>query len=632
MLWSLPALMVNYVIRVFLVIFFSVACCTANSTVPTNAIPNWFTLENQLYQSPMDILEQLRSMDIESWTDKHKVQYFDLLSNAYVVLSDYPRAREAFDQGWLLKERAEPYTLVNLLTSKGYFKELEDDLEGAVADYHTALRIAEQSGSFDAMMVALNSLVSFYSFSQEQYDTALSYVERASQISQSVSREFLVADLYNYFGSILSYLGDPEGALKQYRIAEAIYLKLDNNVSLSTMLYNRALVHYESENYISALRTYQAFISKAENWGDPTAQFFGKMGIANSYSYLERFDQAYEAILEAESGLEFIVDNMYLFDFWTSVIYIAADVEDFEYAQEGVNQAEELLSVITEEDQTWYHSQLLDGRKYLAVMESDYELAYELSEELLWLQYDLLEREQEDAINELRINSENAMYQAETDRLANESRQQREIIAGQKQFQKILIFLLVTLLVSVIVLWVSLRRKLHQMRILQQYSAISESVKTSGQRVMENVASLMFDQSERRKIPLSVVIFDFSSMSDVREQFGEQAVEAANSWIKETLESEMREEDKCGQLSFGRYMMLLPGAETRLAKKHSDRMVQYFKDHTVPNWPAVSLDVSVGISERSRHDRNPNVLTHRATAAVDMAKDQGMFSIKVLAV
>jgi GGDEF domain-containing protein len=94
----------------------------------------------------------------------------------------------------------------------------------------------------------------------------------------------------------------------------------------------------------------------------------------------------------------------------------------------------------------------------------------------------------------------------------------------------------------------------------------------------------------------------------------------------------MREEDKCGQLSFGRYMLLLPGAETRLAKKLSDRLVQYFKDQAVPGWPAISLEVSVGISERSRHDRNPTVLTHRATAAVDMAKDQGIFSVKILAV
>jgi diguanylate cyclase (GGDEF)-like protein len=628
-LWEIIAIMYRSVLSVLLVALLFSGSAFAG---PTSSIPNWFKLEKKLFETPTEVLSQLTSLTIDSWTDKQKVQYFDLLAGAYLVLSEYELAREALNKGWVLKERAEPYTLVNMISTKAYFKEIDGDLEGAEADYHTALRVAEQSGSFDAMLVALNGLISYYSFTEEQYERALEFVERASIISKSVMREFLVGDLHNYFGSILSYLGDTEGAFKQYEIAESIYQKLKNNVSLSNMLYNRALLHDESEEYIPALRTYEAFIEKAELWGDPTAQFFGNMGKANSYSYLERYELAYSSIIEAQEALGFIVDNVYLFDFWSSLIYIAADVERFELAETAINEAESLVERMTESEETWYHSELLNGQKYVAKIQGDYENAFEYSESLRYLQYDLMLFEQEEAINLLRINSENAMYQSETDRLAAESRNQQEIIGAKNQIQQILMIVLVMFAVSIAVLVITLQRKARQMRILQQYSAISESVKTSGQRVMENVASLMFDQSERRKAPLSVVIFDFSSMQDVREQFGEQAVDDSNKWIKETLEAEMREEDKCGQLTFGRYMLLLPGAEARVAKKQSDRLITFFKEHEVPGWKDIHLEVSVGISERSRHDRNPNVLTHRASTAVDIARDHGVFSTKVLAV
>ena len=595
-------------------------------------VPNWFALENRLYENPLEVLNTLSDLEIDSWTDKQKAQYFDMLTTVHFVFSNFDAAEKALEQGWSLKERAEPFNLVNMMTSRAYFKELSGDLDGALGDYNTAMRLAEQSGSYDAMLLAVNALISFHSLSQENYETALELVERGSDLSASVMREYLVADLFNYFGSVLSYLGDNDGAFKQYSVAEDIYRKLNNNVGVSNVLYNRATLYDARENYISAIRAFQAFMAKADLWGDPTAIFFGNMGLANSYWYLERYDQAYNSIIKAQQHMTYIVDPVYLYDFWSTTGYVAIDVDDLALAEQSIEAIDALLPQISDAEQSWYHVDAVDLKIYLAYVQEDFETAYLLSEEARMLQYDLMQEEHLENISLMRIQSENAMFQTETDRLAAESRQQQEIIAAKNQLQQVLTVLLIMLGVSLVVLIITLRRKVQQMRILQQYSAISESVKSSGQQVMENVAGLMFEQSERKKSPLSVVMFDFPSLNDAREQFGQKAVDDARHWIQETLESELRDEDKCGQVSFGRYMLLLPGAETRLAKKQADRYVQFFKDNAVPEWPDLVLKVSAGISERSRHDRNPNVLTHRAATAVDMARDNGAFNIKILAV
>jgi len=309
-------------------IIFSVATfCIASLSCSDgfDTFPDWLALESRLLNEPNVVLKQLENTDISVWSDRQKVQYFNVLSDAYLIFSAYESAEKALQQAVLLKDSADPYTLINIITTKTYFKELEGDLVAAETEYLSALRVAEQSGSADAIILALESLINFYSLTNDDYGVALEYVERASALSQQVTREFLVGDLHNAYGSIMSYLGDTDAAFDQYGVAESIYLKHSNNVSLSTLTYNQAMLHEEAEDYISSLRAYQQFIEKAEKWGDPAAPFFGHMGMANNYSYLERFDQAYESVLKAESAIEYVVDSFYLFDFWNSVIYIASD-------------------------------------------------------------------------------------------------------------------------------------------------------------------------------------------------------------------------------------------------------------------------------------------------------------------
>jgi len=248
-------------------------------------------------------------------------------------------------------------------------------------------------------------------------------------------------------------------------------------------------------------------------------------------------------------------------------------VEDFVLAEKAVRESELLLQAMEDSEMSWTYSNFLDSQKYMAVMKGDFETAYDFSEELLFLQFDLLEQEQEEALTQIRLSSETAMYQSETDRLALETQQQQQIIAANNQLRSILIVLVTMLVACVVTLFVALRRKVIQMRILQQYSAISESLKSKRQQVMDNVAGMLFDQSERQNSPLSVLIFEFTSLSSIREEMGSDALDASIRWIKELLELELRTEDKLGQLSFDQFMLLLPGADTRVAMKQADRFL-----------------------------------------------------------
>ena len=615
-----------------------IGCLIVCSVVPVMAQPsrtallNWSELEHRLFENPHQVLNLLSDKVIDDWSLRHQARYFQLLTENHLIFADYDLAQASLQQGLDLKEHADAYTLVNLLILQALFREVNDEMALAESGYRAALRVAEQSGEYDALLSALNALIGYLSLSREDYELALEYVNQANEISDSVTRRFLVGDLYNHFGNILSYMGDTDGALRQYAVAESIYTIENNNVSLSSMLYNRAAVLEEAGETIAALRTYELFMERAQRWGDPTAVFFGHMGIANIYNLNGRYAQAYEALEEARSGLSVIVDAAYRFDFWLTSAYVAADVEDFTLAEEALERLDALQQRLGGAEPSQTQAAVMDARKYIAFARGDMALAYELSEQLRLIEADLMAQEQQSLITQIRIDSENAMYQAQTERLASENREQQETIAAQSRIQALLLIVMAVLILSLIAVSLSLHRKMRQMRILQQYSAISDSVKSAGFKMMESVAGLMFDQSERHRSPLSVVVFDIHDLSDMREQFGQPAVDAVHRWMQDLLEAELRDDDRCGQISFERFMLLLPGADLRQAKRLAQSVLDRVKAQSIPGWPQLHFSVSAGVSERSRHDRSSNVLTYRATTAVDLARAGGAAQVKTLTV
>ncbi|WP_161599316.1 diguanylate cyclase domain-containing protein [Reinekea blandensis] len=615
-----------------------IGCLIVCAVVPVMAQPsrtdllNWSELEHRLYESPHQVLNLLSDKVIDDWPLRHKARYFQLLTENHLIFADYEAAQASLQQGLDLKEHADAYTLVNLLVLQAVFREVNDELAVAESGYRAALRVAEQSGEFDALLSALNALIGYLSLTRDEYELALEYVNRANDISDSVTRRFLVGDLYNHFGNILSYMGDTDGALRQYAVAESIYTTENNNVSLSSMLYNRAAVLEEAGEFIAALRTYELFMERAERWGDPTAVFFGNMGIANIYSLTGRYVQAYEALEEARSGLSVILDAAYRFDFWLTSAYVAADVDDFTLAEEALSRLDVLQQRLGGPEPSQTQAAVMDASKYIAYAKGDMEQAYELSEQLRQVEAELMAQEQQSLITQIRIDSENAMYQTQTERLASENREQQETIAAQNRIQQLLLIVIAVLMLSLIAVSLSLHRKMRQMRILQQYSAISESVKSAGFKMMESLAGLMFDQSERHRSPLSVVVFDVHDLSDVREQFGQPAVDAVHRWLQDIVKAELGDEDRCGQISFERFMLLLPGADLRAAKRLAQTVIDRIKAQSIPEWPQLHPSVSAGVSERSRHDRSSSVLTYRATTAVDLARAGGAAQVKTLTV
>ncbi len=81
----------------FFRLFLSLVIMTsfAIASPQTSTIPNWFVLENRLYEAPLAVLVELNNLDISTWSDQQKVQYYDLLANAYLVFSNYESAESA---------------------------------------------------------------------------------------------------------------------------------------------------------------------------------------------------------------------------------------------------------------------------------------------------------------------------------------------------------------------------------------------------------------------------------------------------------------------------------------------------------------------------------------------------------
>lgn len=591
---------------------------------------DWRSIELSIYKAPGAALNSMAQINVNGLSDRDKASYFAYSAIAHQHLSDAETAQVRLTSAAQLLDAADDYTRSVILVQQAYAKELAGDVDAALSGYLSALRVANNSNSVDSQLLALVHLINHYSVYEPSMESALSYAERAAQLANSGTRMEIVASLHAVLGNIHSYLSDYEFAEQQYRIAERLYTETNNQVGLSNVLYNLASLFETMEDYQAAIRAYEQYTQSAIAWGDPTALFFGNMGLASVYDWLGRPEQALMAINQARLAIDSVQDATYLFEYWLLAAYISMSAADVDVEQEAFERLSEIVPIASGGEDGWVSSAYLSVSIQRAVLNEDFETAFDLSESLRLLQVGLLEAEKAVLSGESRTNSDSSLFQQEAQRLSATNQQQEALLLTSQRYQIVLTALLVLVVVAAVMLFFALQRQIKQRRILQQFSAIWSHSKTSGQRVMENVAGLLFEQAQKKNAPMSVIVFDLKNIAQLREKYDDLAAERVHQWFQSVLHKEMRTEDKLGQVSFNRYLLVLPNATARVAKRFVEHVSAVISEQELPQLVGEKLVLVAGVTERGQHDDHSLSLTNRAATAADMALDTDEGPIKVM--
>ncbi|MDX2246317.1 MAG: TonB family protein [Bacteroidia bacterium] len=142
---------------------------------------------------------------LDNSADKdQKCSVYELMADAAVAKDDYPALIKIYS-GMI---ECHPEDYINYF-SRGYYKELANDNEGAIRDFSV---VVENTNNINVEMAALN-LIAWASMKQQNYDQAANALQKALAIN------ILNPDSYFYLGKLSGLQNDTEKMCESFRKA-----------------------------------------------------------------------------------------------------------------------------------------------------------------------------------------------------------------------------------------------------------------------------------------------------------------------------------------------------------------------------------------------------------------------------
>jgi len=178
------------------------------------------------------------------------------------------------------------------LNNAGLQKNNIGNVEGAVENYFSALKIYEQMGDKIGVLSLLSNIGVIY-YSQKDYAKAEENYLKSIKIALSINDSIGLASTYNFLGYVYAAKNDEDKALGSF--LKALSYTHPSSLSRLGYIYNDiGIMHYRKRDYKKALENYNKALELRENADD-------KNGMANSYNNIGSVYLALKDFNQAES-------------------------------------------------------------------------------------------------------------------------------------------------------------------------------------------------------------------------------------------------------------------------------------------------------------------------------------------
>ncbi|MDR5875732.1 GGDEF domain-containing protein [Halomonas sp. CUBES01] len=190
--------------------------------------------------------------------------------------------------------------------------------------------------------------------------------------------------------------------------------------------------------------------------------------------------------------------------------------------------------------------------------------------------------------------------------------------------------LILVILILVGCLMLVLMRLHHQHKKVLRLSLMDELTGLGNRRYMLNFTDLLFEQSQRSGLPLSMALIDLDHFKRVNDDFGHPAGDQVLKVVADALLGEVRKVDVVARLGGEEFCVLMPETDTQGALDVTERIRQRVASlsHQAFGVP-VAVTVSLGLATVVADDATFDQLYSRADQALYQAKLQGRNRVAV---
>jgi two-component system cell cycle response regulator len=147
----------------------------------------------------------------------------------------------------------------------------------------------------------------------------------------------------------------------------------------------------------------------------------------------------------------------------------------------------------------------------------------------------------------------------------------------------------------------------------------------NNRRFLENHLATMLDQAQRRRAPLSLMIFDIDHFKRVNDTYGHDAGDEVLKGFADRLRRVIRGGDLLCRLGGEEFVIVMPNSSLEIAAKVAERTRSAIEGEPFVIDKAgktIPITVSVGVAARGS-DNNPDSLYRRADRALYRSKSDG---------
>ena len=524
--------------------------------------------------------------------------YYKLIAEIYIAQNQYTKAHATLNAGLgLAKHLSSPSILISeLLYLRGFSFESLGDIATATQNYKKGLEVAESL--HDKVFIAAGLInLGAIAYLTDDYQRSLILLNDAYNIAEQTDDDELKGSVNSELGIVYGYIEEDQQSMAYYQQSYLHFKKAGMLLAAHNSLNNIAIHHNSKKKYKQAISVLQTII--AETNKDSPSSLMYSIYSNMAWAYLKKeepnAEAAYEYLIKAKQYLKAIEQHDVQLQFYIGQAFVLFELARYDETLASIHEAEKILAshqTLTQHKKQAYIN-IVNLRAKVAFEQKTFKKAYLIKSEVINLIEQLVEKEDDRSIAQVRLKLESEHADLQSEILQNQQAlHEASLVEAKLANEEQRLYLIISALIALAFAWllVKLIQSQHKLKIA---TSIDSLTKIANRRSLMKAAQSAFNQASNRKKHLSVLMIDVDHFKYINDNFGHHCGDEVLKEVALLSSKMLRKSDIFGRYGGEEFMVCLPKTSMRSAIEIAQRIRLCIEQH---DWKFAIKDLKVSVS------------------------------------
>lgn len=428
-----------------------------------------------------------------------------------------------------------------------------------------------------------------------RYNEAVVNFEKAYQKFKLLGDEQGVGGVLTSLGNVNNDLGNVESSIDYYRQALDVAISSNDVFSQSILEYNLHFLYVMLKDYEQARTALKNSIRLSATIDDTVGIAFAQQRLADIHVLEEQWREAIPlleqtfTVFNDNGNLPMVLQGL------TNLSIAYIQIKDIPGLKHTLDRFEASL---TDSVNTEYHINYKEARAHWLYLTGEYKLAYELILSTKKLEDDVIQRDKEEELEQLRVQFEVQLKDQENEKLQALNQSKQQIIEQQQQQQKFWVIVAVLSSLIFILLVFLLTIQIRNKRRFQKLAFVDQLTSSPNRRSVMRYAIQMIEKSNQEaQASVMIAILDLDNFKGINDTYGHGTGDNVLKTFARLVEENVQDPHKFGRFGGEEWLVVFVGNDTTLPQRTFKQVRDKLKQTKIQGIPDSStLSFSMGVA------------------------------------